>query len=39
MLNPKIEPKIATLNTSMGLELKSNEYLTEISLGKIKVKK
>lgn len=38
-MNPKIEPKIASLSTTLGLDINSDNYLAEISLGKIKVKK
>lgn len=37
-MNPAIEPKMASLTSSLGLDLKK-DYLTEIDLGKIKVKK
>jgi hypothetical protein len=39
LLHPKIEPKIASISTTMGLDLDQNNYLAEINLGKIKVKK
>jgi hypothetical protein len=39
LLDAKIEPKIASISTTMGLDLDQNNYLAEINLGKIKVKK
>lgn len=39
IMHPRIEPKIASLSTTMGLDVGDNKYLAEINLGKIKVKK
>ena len=39
LLDPKIKPKIASLSTTMGLDLGQNQQLAEVNLGKIKVKK
>jgi hypothetical protein len=38
-MHPRIDPKIASLSTTMGLDVGNNKYLAEINLGKIKVKK
>ena len=39
LLNPKIEPKMASASTTLGLEIDNKNYLAQINLGKIKVKK
>ena len=38
-MDPKIQPKVASLSTTMGLDLGKNDVLAEVNLGKIKVKK
>ena len=38
LLDPKIKPRVASLSTTMGLELGENQELTEVNLGRIKVK-
>lgn len=39
LMNPKIEPQVASLSTTMGLQLDEGSDLTEVNLGSIKVKK
>ncbi len=39
LMNPKIKPKVASLSTTMGLELNESNMLAEVNLGKIKIKK
>lgn len=38
LLDPRIKPRVASLSTTMGLQLSENGALTEVNLGKIKVK-
>ena len=38
LMNPRIQPQVASLSTTMGLQVDKNN-LTELNLGKIKVKK
>ena len=38
-MDPKIQPKVASLSTTMGLDIDDKGMLAEVNLGKIKVKK
>ena len=40
LMHPRISPKVASLSTSLGIDKTGKDgYLTEISLGQVRVKK